>query len=381
MTVTSRQVLVVVALDNRNYRAGMKPKRDLVRVPPPPPATIQPGSATDRPQFTEQDVEDVGSTLEHARADNTDLALASDWRMFEKFCAERSAQTLPALPEVVVAYLTALFKGRIADKDGKLFPRKLATIKRHLSTISTRHIENSFPSPRLDPRVSITMKAIARGMPPELRQMSKQALTIDLLERVILTIPDDFRRTRDVAVLSHGFHSGGRRRSEIVGTNIEDVSVTPDVTYVMLDRSKTDQERKGSLKRIPRNGNETCPAAAIDALLADLKRHGLVSGPLYRKIANDSYLDDRMDSTEVADIVKQGVTRLGLDPRLFAGHSLRSGFITSAVKAGIGIFDIKPETGHKTTEALSIYVQSIVEDARDLPSAKIVEKFKKDYRR
>jgi len=359
----------------------MKPKRDLVRVPPPPPATIQPGSATDRPQFTEQDVEDVGSTLEHARADNTDLALASDWRMFEKFCAERSAQTLPALPEVVVAYLTALFKGRIADKDGKLFPRKLATIKRHLSTISTRHIENSFPSPRLDPRVSITMKAIARGMSPELRQMSKQALTIDLLERVILTIPDDFRRTRDVAVLSHGFHSGGRRRSEIVGTNIEDVSVTPDVTYVMLDRSKTDQERKGSLKRIPRNGNETCPAAAIDALLADLKRHGLVSGPLYRKIANDSYLDDRMDSTEVADIVKQGVTRLGLDPRLFAGHSLRSGFITSAVKAGIGIFDIKPETGHKTTEALSIYVQSIVEDARDLPSAKIVEKFKKDYRR
>lgn len=357
--------------------SNMKPKRGLVRVSPPLPASIQLDRPADQPRFTVQDLEDLGEVLENARAHNTDLAMASDWKMFEAFCAERSAQTLPALPDVVAAYLTALFKGRIPDKDGKLFPRKLATIKRHLSTISTKHIEKNLPSPRLDSHVKITMTAIARGMKDENKQTSKQALTIDLLERVIGTMPDGFQRMRDVAVLSHGFHSGGRRRSEIVAANIEDVTVTPDVTYVMLNRSKTDQEGKGSKKRIPRSGGDTCPAAAIDALIADLKKHGFARGPLYRKIMNDAYLDNRMDPSEVADIVKQGVTRIGLDPKLFGGHSLRSGFITSAVKAGIGIFDIKPETGHKTTEALAIYVQSVVVDAKDLPSAKIMDRFRK----
>jgi len=40
----------------------------------------------------------------------------------------------------------------------------------------------------------------------------------------------------------------------------------------------------------------------------------------------------------VANIVKTHAERVGLDPALFAGHSLRAGFLTSAAERGASIF-------------------------------------------
>jgi hypothetical protein len=44
-------------------------------------------------------------------------------------------------------------------------------------------------------------------------------------------------------------------------------------------------------------------------------------------------LDKRPAGRNVAAIVKAGAARLGFDPPFFGGHSLRSGFVTTAVKA------------------------------------------------
>jgi hypothetical protein len=41
-----------------------------------------------------------------------------------------------------------------------------------------------------------------------------------------------------------------------------------------------------------------------------------------------------------AEIVKRYATRVGLDPRTFAGHSLRSRFLTSAAETGGSIWKL-----------------------------------------
>jgi site-specific recombinase XerD len=57
----------------------------------------------------------------------------------------------------------------------------------------------------------------------------------------------------------------------------------------------------------------------------------------------------------VAAIVKQSAARLGFDPSRFGGHSLRAGFVTSAVKRGANLIKITDVTGHKSLEMLKTY--------------------------
>ena len=51
----------------------------------------------------------------------------------------------------------------------------------------------------------------------------------------------------------------------------------------------------------------------------------------------------------------------GLDAARFAGHSLRSGFATSAARAGRRLDTIRAQTGHRSLDMLAEYL------AHDVP--------------
>jgi site-specific recombinase XerD len=63
----------------------------------------------------------------------------------------------------------------------------------------------------------------------------------------------------------------------------------------------------------------------------------------------------RLGACNVAAIVKVAARKLGLDPIAFAGHSLRAGFVTSAVKRGANLIKITDVTGHRSLEMLKTY--------------------------
>jgi len=65
----------------------------------------------------------------------------------------------------------------------------------------------------------------------------------------------------------------------------------------------------------------------------------------------------RLTDRSVADIVKAHARRAGLDPKLFAGHSLRSGFLTSAAARGASIFKMADQSRHKSMDTLRGYVR------------------------
>jgi site-specific recombinase XerD len=65
----------------------------------------------------------------------------------------------------------------------------------------------------------------------------------------------------------------------------------------------------------------------------------------------------RLTARSVADIVKARARRAGLDPKQFAGHSLRSGFLTSAAARGASIFKMADQSRHKSMDTLRGYVR------------------------
>ena len=59
----------------------------------------------------------------------------------------------------------------------------------------------------------------------------------------------------------------------------------------------------------------------------------------------------------MSHIVKQRVAAVGIDPTGFSGHSLRAGFATSAVQAGVSTIKIRSQTGHANDIMLARYVR------------------------
>ena len=158
---------------------------------------------------------------------------------------------------------------------------------------------------------------------------------------------------RDRALLLIGF-AGAFRRSELVALNADDIEETPEGLRVTIRRSKTDQEGHGHVIAIPR-GMIACPVAALKAWL---EAAGITEGAVFLPIAKGGRIrPTRLTDRSVADIVKAHARRAGLDPKQFAGHSLRSGFLTSAAARGASIFKMADQSRHKSMDTLRGYVR------------------------
>ena len=55
--------------------------------------------------------------------------------------------------------------------------------------------------------------------------------------------------------------------------------------------------------------------------------------------------------------MKAHAVRVGVDPAAFAGHSLRSGFLTSAAAWGGSIFKMADQSRHRSMDTLRSYVR------------------------
>jgi site-specific recombinase XerD len=66
----------------------------------------------------------------------------------------------------------------------------------------------------------------------------------------------------------------------------------------------------------------------------------------------------RLTDRSVATIVKAHAARAGFDPAQFAGHSLRSGFLTSAAATGASIFRMADQSRHRSMDVLQGYVRN-----------------------
>ena len=90
-----------------------------------------------------------------------------------------------------------------------------------------------------------------------------------------------------------------------------------------------------------------------------LSASGIDDGYLFRAITRSGRVTGSgIEPVTVARIVQKRSAMAGLDPKLFGGHSLRSGFVTEAGMQGKPMGDIMAFSGHRTVSAVTGYYQA-----------------------
>jgi len=267
--------------------------------------------------------------LKNSKANNTLRAYKSDFSDFSTFCAKNGFSSIPSQPKIIALYITHLSK-----------TSKFSTLKRRIASISVMHKLKGLYLDTKHPIIMENLHGIKRTLGS--RQKAKKPILINDLKMIIKAI--DKEKIRDKALILIGF-AGGFRRSELVNINYEDIDFVNEGLKILIRRSKTDQSGEGAIKAIPYFDNqEFCPVVSLKIYIKE-------------KFSNkkDGKVFDISDKS-VALIIKKYAEKAGLDPSRYAGHSLRSGFATTAAEFGAEERNIMAMTGHKTTQMVRRYI-------------------------
>ena len=284
--------------------------------------------------------------LRSSKASNTVRAYKSDFNDFGLFCAKNGFKSLPSEPKFVSLYLTHL-----STKD-----IKISTLKRRLVSIGMVHKLKGHYLDTKHPVIIENIMGIKRRKGSI--QNGKKPLLINSLKLIIKVINEQkkekIKKLRDKSIILIGF-SGGFRRNEIVSLNYEDLEFVSEGLKIAIRRSKTDQFGEGSIKALPYFDNsEYCPVITLKQWLEVSK---INSGPVFRRFSKGSkLLEHRLTDQTVALLIKEYLNLAGIDSKNYSGHSLRSGFATTAAESGAEERSIMAMTGHKTTQMVRRYI-------------------------
>ena len=285
--------------------------------------------------------------LQSSKARNTVRAYKSDFSDFELFCTQNGFKSLPSDPKVVSLYLTHL-----STKNAKM-----STLKRRLVSIGVIHKLKGHYLDTKHPAIIENIMGIKRRKGTF--QKAKKPILISSLKKIINVIDqqkkEEIKKLRDRSIILIGF-SGGFRRNEIVSLDYDDLDFVPEGLKLSIRRSKTDQYGQGFTKALPYfDSSQYCPVVSLKKLLELSK---IRSGAVFRRFSKGSKLsENRLTDQTVALLIKEYLNLAGIDSQNFSGHSLRSGFATSAAESGVEERNIMAMTGHKSTEMVRRYIK------------------------
>lgn len=331
--------------------------------PPSPPPASDNGQAIATPAAAAAPalarLADTARSYAAARSStNTQKAYASDWAQFSRWCRRKGIDVAIPDPRVVGLYLAASASG-----DG--VPKAAASsIERRLAAITTTYRSAGTPLPRQDRHIIDVMAGIRRthGRPPR----KKEALFAEDILAMVATLPNTLRGIRDRAILLVGF-AGALRRSEVTGLDCGQEQTQDSGGWIeFLDQGllltlkgktgwRTVEIACGSSER-------TCPVHALETWL---KLARIAKGPVFRRVrqANSDVGSERLVDAQVARLVKLSAMKAGVRAdlpeaqrkALFSGHSLRSGFASSAA---VDEAHIQRQLGHASVEMTRSYRQT-----------------------
>jgi len=231
--------------------------------------------------------------------------------------------------------------------------RKASTIGRRAAAIGYHHKIAGHEPPTNAEGVKVVLRGIRRTIGTG--RAGKAPATADVLMQMVALCPDNTIGRRDRALLALGF-AGAFRRSELCALQVDDLTEVPDGLRILIRRSKTDQEGQGAEIAIPR-GYRLRPVEAVQTWLAAAE---ISAGPVFRAVAlGGKVSDQRLADDSASRVVKRYAARVGLDASCFAGHSLRSGFLTSAAESGASVFKMTEVSRHRSLDTLRGYVRQV----------------------
>lgn len=331
--------------------------------------------------LTDQDVETLKHLVNQGMGDNTLRALTSDLAYLEAWALAATGQSLPwPAPEALLLKFVAHHlwdpEKRAADPDHGMpvdvddnlrrqgflkstGPHAPDTVRRRLASWSTltkwRGLPGAFASPALKSAIRLAVRAVPR----QRRRKSAKAVTSDVLAKMLATCAtESLRDLRDRAILMVAFASGGRRRSEIAGLRVEQLTIEQPIEVedgpplpslaIHLGRTKTtsgDQDDTVYLTGRP-----------VEALYAWMAAAKIDKGSVFRGIGRWGTVSKRaLDPQSVNAILKQRAEMAGLDRGEFSAHGLRAGYLTEAANRGIPLPEAMEQSKHRSVQQASSY--------------------------
>jgi integrase len=275
-----------------------------------------------------------------------------DWKLFEKWCQDKNLISLPCEINTLIIYITDLAANNY----------KVSTIERKVYAINHLHFISNQPLNLKNRDYKIVMNGIKRKHGTA--KKGKVPLLIRALREIITNInqtKNSNMATRDKALISFGWASA-MRRSEIVDLNWQDIVFVEEGIIVTIKKSKTDQYGEGQkIAILYGNNQEICPVRNLKKWQEISSTNQAIFTSINKAdIINDKRLYDR----DISRIIKKLIFSIGLDFTEFAGHSLRSGFITTAAKHSVPDHIIMKHSRHKTAQMLQTYTRdnSLIKD-------------------
>ena len=272
--------------------------------------------------------------LAQSQAENTRKAYRSDLEQFEVW-----GGTVPASPEQVATYL--------AESASYL---AVSTLKRRVAALAWAHKDKGVA----DPTKSELVKRVLKGIERHHGVTQKQAapLLLEQLERIVAGLGPSRKDHRDKALLLVGFY-GAFRGSELLSLRVEDCAFERDEALLFLRKSKTDQNARGRWIAVPGHSYSGCPVGALKSWVREC---GYDRGPLFRPLkGSPGALERELSVRSLSRLIRQHVLKAGTNPEGYSSHSLRAGFVTSALAHGDDPASVSKQTGHKSTEMLTRY--------------------------
>jgi site-specific recombinase XerD len=259
--------------------------------------------------------------IDGAYAPATIRAYRKNFERFIEFCDGKGTNALPSNQVLVANFIKHL-------SDSQL---KSASIRIAVASISAIHRLNQEQDPTTHPDVKIELRRMHRNLGRE----SKQAAGIDaeLLNRMIKSTDNSLRGIRDRALLLTAYDSMCRR-SELVSIKLSDVFIDLEnrSVKIKLRRSKTDQDGLGKWLYL----SNISQAALIDWV----KASGIVNGMLFRGVARDEKITERLSASQINRIYKRIAKKSKVDASIIkhiSGHSMRVGAAQDLLKSGASL--------------------------------------------
>jgi integrase len=286
-------------------------------------------------------------------------------RLFVAWCDKHGRQALPASPETIAAWLTALADGTDTGR-----PLARASINQALAAVTLAHRNAGHAFDRKHRIISMTWSGISRVKAMvEIERQAAPFLAADVRDLLAILNPAKNIGCRNAALLTLGF-GAALRRSELVGLDWQElgtgtgfVRIDERGILITLARSKASQDKAETVV-IPRA--DFMPAC--EALEAWAARAQLQPGdPIFRAVNNRHQIAaERLTAHSVSRIVKRAMGQIArkrgksIDEakemvRRFSGHSLRAGFVTSAAAVDVPPLRIAQHTRHKSLEMVNRY--------------------------
>jgi integrase len=125
---------------------------------------------------------------------------------------------------------------------------------------------------------------------------------------------------------------------------------------IHLEKSKTDQEKEGTIIAIVKAKEENyCPCIAVTNWLQKAR---ITQGSVFRGITKHHQLNkNKLTEDRIYVLIKKYTIQLGFNADHFSPHSLRTGFITSALENNALPSKIMEQSRHKSLKSLQPYIK------------------------